>query len=171
MSSRDTLQSKVARACGGLLRSRTLWRVRSLRVACAPCPMRGARKTAPRIHAAEAGAGTTANRRRSWPQHSRTPQARAPPRFRARRENLRRIDSAAVLAPRKAAKENPARLQACGVYRWGGVGCWPAFAPLCDNRRVPQRRLTCWAGPSTRGEVMPYDRTSYRSAQSSVRSH
>lgn len=119
MSSRDTLQSKVARACGGLLRSRTLWRVRSLRVACAPCPMRGARKTAPRIHAAEAGAGTTANRRRSWPQHSRTPQARAPPRFRARRENLRRIDSAAVLAPRKAAKENPARLQACGVYRWG----------------------------------------------------
>lgn len=122
VSSRDTLQSKVARACGGLLRSRTLWRVRSLRVACAPCPMRGARKTAPRIHAAEAGAGATANRRRSWPQHSRTPQARAPPRFRAWRENLRRIDSAAVLPPRRAAKENPARLQACGVYRWGGCG-------------------------------------------------
>lgn len=115
----------------------------------APCPMRGARKTAPRIHTTETGAGTTVNRCRSWPPHSRTPQARAPPRFRARRENLRRIGSAAVLPPRRAAKENPARLQACGVYRWGGVGCWPLIASLCDNRRVPRRRLTCWAGPST----------------------
>lgn len=66
--------------------------------------------------------------------------------------------------PRQA--QNPA-----GFIDGRSVGCWPAFAPLCDNRRVPQRRLTCWAGPSTRGEVMPYDRTSYRSAQSSGRNH
>lgn len=119
VSSRDTLQSKVARACGGLLRSRTFWRARPLRVAALLAPMRGARKTAPRIHPDGIDPGTTVNRCRSWPSHSRTPQARAPPRFRAQRENLRRIGSAAVLSPRRAAKENPARLQACGVYRWG----------------------------------------------------
>lgn len=77
--------------------------------------MRGARKTAPRIHPAETGAGDNGEPLPILAAALRPPQARAPPRFRAQRENLRRIVPPSVLPPDMTAKENPAMSQTGGV--------------------------------------------------------